>query len=97
MNTTARRITELTDQQRQAIDHARRLLAPHFPGETLRLYVPAQAIEMKLAREARIRDALGAGLTVRQIARTEGCSVGLVSGIKGRVRRGTFAAFTFPP
>lgn len=85
MNTTARRITELTDQQRQAIDHARRLLAPHFPGETVRLYCPQQAIEAKLERESRIREALCAGLAPAEISRREGVSRRTVYALRGRL------------
>lgn len=98
MNTTARRITELTDQQREAIDHARRLLAPHFPGETLRLYVPQQAMECRERLHRQIAELLAASVPQREISRRTGASKGLVSSISGRVRRGRIGpAPTFPP
>lgn len=78
------RITDLTDEQRRVIEQARRLLSPHFPGETLKLYVPQRLIDAKLEREQRVRDALRAGLKPREIASREGVSDRYVRALRGR-------------
>lgn len=86
MKLTQPRRTELTTAQREAMEYARRLLAPHFPGETLRLYVPQQAIDQKLQREARIREQLQAGQKPLEVARREGVSRTYVYALRGRFK-----------
>jgi DNA invertase Pin-like site-specific DNA recombinase len=87
-------LTELTEQQREAIDQARRLLAPHFPGETLRLYCPRQAVEYRERLHRQVAELLAANVAQREISRRVGISVGTVASINGRIRRGMFS---FPP
>ena len=84
MMQTALRVTLMTDEQRLALDQARRLLTPHFPGETLRLYVPRCSVQRKLEREARVREALLAGLAPLEVARREGVSRTYVYALRGR-------------
>lgn len=85
------RSTELTEQQRRAMQEARRLLAPHFPGETLRLYVPQQSVEVKLALQARVRHALEQGEAPAVIARREGITDRYVRVLRGRFVQKEFA------
>ena len=86
------RDTDLTLEQRCALAQARLLLQPHFAGEQLRLYVPRQAVEQKLAREARIRQQLLEQREPVQIARQEGVTPQYV-----RVLRARLTAKRFPP
>lgn len=78
------RRTDLTEQQRQAMQQARRLLAPHFPGETLRLYVPQRSVECKMALQADVRQALERGEPPAAIARRLGITDRYVRALRGR-------------
>lgn len=86
---TSNRRTDLTPQQRDALEHARRLLSPHFAGETLKLYVPQGCVQAKLEREQRIRAALEQGVAPPVIARREGVSDRYVRALRGRFVTGT--------
>lgn len=88
------RNTSMSDEQRAAVERARRLLAPHFAGEEVRLYVPREAAERKIERERRIRLSLEAGLSTAAIARAEDVSDRYVRALRGRIGRG---AGTLPP
>ena len=85
------RHTDLTDEQRTAMAHARDLLAPHFGGETVRLYLPKMAIELKLAREERMRTALSRGEPPGAVAQHEGVSRRTVYAFRTRL------LCSFPP
>lgn len=97
MTTHPRRRTELTPEQRAAIHTARRLLEPHFPGETVRMYVPARALEHKLQVEQEIASGLAAGLSIRAVASAQGVSVGYVAAVKKRRVGNVVGTFKFPP
>ena len=83
------RDTDMTIEQRLALDQARRLLQPHFAGEQVRLYVPRTAIELKLQREQRIRQSLQQQQPARVIAEREGVSRQYVSALRGRIMGGS--------
>lgn len=92
-----RRSCEWTAQQRQAIDDARRLLQPHFPGENVRLYVPARAHEVRMQADQQARELLAMGYSVRIVAGKTGMSIGKVGALSRLVRRGQLGAFNSTP
>lgn len=86
MTTHPRRRTELTPEQRAALQTARRVLEPHFPGEKVSMYCRTRSVEVKLQLEARIRDALVAGERPVDVARREGVSHVYVYKLRGRFK-----------
>lgn len=96
--TIIRRTTEMTLQQRLFLDRVRAEGAQHFPGETVPIYFPKQAMECRERLHRQIAELLAASVPQREISRRTGASKGLVSAISGRVRRGRIGfAPTFPP
>jgi Mor family transcriptional regulator len=84
-------MTELTPEQRIAIDQARRLLSPYFSGETLRLYLPRMHGEDREQRDRRILESLQLGKSMTEIAQREDCSRRLVYKVRARMKVcGTF-------
>jgi hypothetical protein len=59
---------EFTPEQRQAIIAARRILAPHFAGETLSIYVPLMDPQDRRMRRLQVLEALAAGASVAEVA-----------------------------
>jgi formiminotetrahydrofolate cyclodeaminase len=80
--TLRRRITEMTDEQRRALDEARRILQPFFAGESVRLHLPKILSEERQARHDRIAHALQLGEDPRAISRREDVSLRTVRHIR---------------
>ncbi len=85
-----RRLTDLTDEQRRALDVARHLLIPHFPGETVKLYVPRSCNldHVREERDRRIEAALAAGDAPEVIVRREDVSKRHLRRIRARIGSG---------
>ena len=60
--------SELTPAQREALQAARRILRPHFVGETVSLYVPLIDPQDRRARRLQVLEALAAGASVAEVA-----------------------------
>jgi DNA invertase Pin-like site-specific DNA recombinase len=67
-----------TPAERAALEAALQLLAPHFPGEVVRLYVPKISAEQRQRQRETIACGLGQGLPATEIARLAGCSASWV-------------------
>lgn len=76
-----KRNTELSAAEREALDSARRILAPYFAGQSLKVYVPTAP---KSARVNRIVSALQGGGDLLDISRTECVSLRWVRTIRRR-------------
>lgn len=84
----------MTEQQRAALEQARRLLQPHFPGEQVRLHVPAK---QECAAALRIAEALRAGEDIRAISRREDVSIRWVRIVRSRLIVGKIGGGSLPP
>ena len=80
-----RRITELTEHQREVIDQARKILSPFFPGEEVRLYVPEKTDDDRMRRDMRIAEMLSSGLSAPEISRAVDMSIRHVRLVRGRI------------
>lgn len=86
--------SELTAEQRRALDAARQALAPHFAGEVLKLYVPKgreqQRRQAELAAVQVLQRLAESPPQVRpldsEIARRLGLSVRTLRRIRARIR-----------
>lgn len=83
--TLRRRHTEMTEEQRLALNEARRILQPFFAGESVRLHLPKLLSEERQARHDRIAEALLAGDDPRSISRREDVCLRTVTQIRVRV------------
>ncbi|MEY2686973.1 MAG: Mor transcription activator family [Pseudomonadota bacterium] len=80
-----RRCSDMTDDQRAALLRARAILSQHFPGETLKVYVPRHDPLEAAERTHRIAEALRRGESILTIAQREQVSVRQVRRVRGRV------------
>jgi hypothetical protein len=89
----AERATEMSPEARRALDRARKVLQPYFPGETMRLYVPQKDAIARAELRRRIERALRRGERPREIAAREKVSERYVRQLRGRFK----AAAPLPP
>lgn len=82
-----RRGTDLTPEQQAAVDEARRLLQPLFPGEVVRLYIPKVPPAVRQQRLQKVLTGLAANHSHADIARRAGCSTRYVRRMQA-LRRG---------
>lgn len=61
---------EMTPEQRAAVESARQILAPHFGGHTVRVYVPKRPWSDRRQRESAILEALAGGAAVPEVVST---------------------------
>lgn len=88
-----RRITDMTEPQRQLIDTVRTMLQAHFPGERICIDVPKMLSPQREERRQRIAQALLAGDDVKTISRREEVSIRTIQ----VVRRGVIRSRKLPP
>ena len=85
MKPRKRRATEMTDEQRAAMDAARALLAPYFPGEAVKLYLPKRLGSERERRDQRIAEAVASGADLHTIAQRENVSLRHVQMMRKRI------------